>query len=271
MSTKKDLGHTDSEIDLVVEVRGVEQGNRPVSVSFPAVSVKQADGTGEDFVKFEGPYDVYSPPGSKGIDMAVEAPIFLGLLAHIFSPAENLCEPTKGKITPSIWALSGFDMTLTVTTRFYGYKKGSSRSLAQVGLSQLTGTMKGSPFGGTYVGRNDHFWHAPDFALKFQDSKVSISPAGYGRFAISANYSWNQGEWTAKTRGFLILNGNPMHIGHPGAVLNTALEITIEENKTDNADGKLSGKVKGKIVKSNEGTTSSELPVKGKEVASDFA
>lgn len=238
-----------SGIDLVVEVRGVEQGNRPVSVSFPAIAVKsESDSRG--LVSFEGPYEVFSPPASKGIDIAVEAPIFLGLIAHVFCPAEGLCHSPKGRPVPTIWALAGFETTLTVTTRFFGYKAGSKRGPAQVGLSQLTGNMKGSSLGATHISRNDHVWNAPDFALTFQEAKVTIRPAGYGRLALSAEYSWNQGEWTAKTNGLLVLDGNPLSVAHEGSALNTVLKLTVKERVSDNADGLLAGTVSGKILRS---------------------
>jgi hypothetical protein len=240
---------TPSDIDLVVEVRGVEQGNRPVSVSFTGINVKSYESDEEQLISFEGPYEAFSPPGSKGIDMAVEAPIFLGLAAHIFCPAVNLRRPSNGRSVPSIWTLSGFDATLTVTTRFFGYKKGANRSPVQVGLSQLTANIKGSPFGATNIGVNVHFWNAPDFALSFQNAKITMKPAGFGRLALSADYSWNQGEWTAKTRGFLILNGNPFSIADHAESFNTSLQLSVHEKVSDNTDGILSGSVKGKILR----------------------
>jgi hypothetical protein len=238
-----------SGIDLVVEVRGVEQGNRPVSVSFPAITVKPESDRGA-LVSFEGPYEVFSPPASKGIDMAVEAPIFLGLIAHVFAPAEGLFQPRKGRAVPTIWDIAGFETTSTVTTRFFGYKAGSKRSPAQVGLSQLTGSMKGSSHAATQVSVNMHVWNAPDFALTFQDAKVTIRPAGYGRLALNAEYAWNQGEWTAKTSGLLVLDGNPHSLAHEGAALNTVLKLTLKERVSDNKDGVLAGTVSGKILRS---------------------
>lgn len=237
------------EIDLAVEVRGVEEGNRPVSVSFPAIAVKPKNDSGV-LVSFEGPYQVSSPPASKSIDMAVEAPIFLGLIAHVFCLGEKLyCSP-KGRPAPTIWTLARFQTTLTVTTRFFGYKSGYEHTPTQVGLSQLTGTMKGSSLGATNISTNVHFWDAPDFALTFEDAKVTIQPAGYGRLALSADYSWNQGKWTAKTNGLLVLDGNPLSIADEDSALNTVLNLAVKEHESDNTDGLLTGTVSGKILQS---------------------
>jgi hypothetical protein len=97
---------------------------------------------------------------------------------------------------------------------------------------------------------NFHFWNPPDFPLIFQDAKVTIRPAGYGRLALSAEYSWNQGEWTAKTNGVLVLDGNPLSVAHEGSALNTVLNLTVNERVSDNADGLLAGKVSGRILRS---------------------
>jgi hypothetical protein len=243
--------YASSEIDLVVEVRGVEQGNRPVSVSFRGITVRAESANG-GFVAFDGPYEVFSLPGSKSIDMAVEAPIFVGLIAHVFGPAEGLlCRPHRGRSVPSIWALAGFETTLTATTRFFGYKAGSTRSPVQVGLSQLTGKTKGSSFAATHISNNMHFWSAPDFALTFHDAKIAIRPAGYGRLKLSAEYSWNQGEWTAKTNGLLLLDGNPLSELEEGAALDTTLKLTVDERVKDSTEGAaLAGTVSGRILRS---------------------
>ena len=243
----KDSRTRGSEFELVVEVRGVEQGNRPVSVSFPGIAIK-ADGSDGALATFEGPYEVFSPPGSKGIDMAVEAPIFVGLLAHAFGPAEGLYRSSKGAGVPTLWAAAGFSMTLTATTRFFGYKAGVKRSPVQVGLSQLTGQTRGSQLGATHISHNVHFWNAPDFALTFQEAKVAIRPAGHGRLALSAEYAWNQGEWTAKTNGLLLLDGSPLSEAHEP--LNTVLRVAVEERDADNSDGVLAGRLRGTVARS---------------------
>ena len=85
-----------SGFELAVEVRGMEQGNRPVSVSFPGIAIR-ADGGDGALATFEGPYEVFSPPGSKGIDMAVEAPIFVGLLAHAFGACGRALPALQGR------------------------------------------------------------------------------------------------------------------------------------------------------------------------------
>jgi hypothetical protein len=105
----------------------------PVSASFPGISVRPDTNDG-GFAKFEGPYEILSPPGSRDFDVAVEAPIFVGLIAHAFGPAEDLYRPYEGGRVPTIWELARFELTLTVTTRFFGYKRGSKRSPAQVGF-----------------------------------------------------------------------------------------------------------------------------------------
>ena len=240
MADQKGSHDAGAAFDLVVEVRGVEQGNRPVSVSFPGISVGVGSASA-GFATFEGPYDVYSPPGSKAIDVAVEAPIFVGLMAHAFGPAEGLWGTYEGAGLPTIWELAGFEITSTFTTRFFGYKAGSNRSPKQVGLSQLIGRMRGSPHGATHVTSNMHFWSAPDFALTFQDARVTIRPAGYGRLALSAEYSWNDGEWTAKTHGLLTLDGNPLVQGAKGSELSTVMTVNVEERDSDKANGILAG------------------------------
>jgi hypothetical protein len=244
---KKRRHYSDSGIDLVVEVRGLEQGHRPVSVSFPGITVTRGGSDGE-LATFEGPYEVFVRPRSRIFDMAVEAPIFVGLIAQAFVPAEGLLKPDKGGRAPSIWILAGFETTLTVTTRFFGYKAGSRRSPVQVGLSQLTGKTTGSSLGATHISSNFHDWNAPDFALTFQNAKIAIRPAGRGRLALKAEYSWNQGEWTAKTNGLFVLDRNPLLDIDEGE-LNTVLKFALHERIKDNTDGVLTGTVSGQILR----------------------
>jgi hypothetical protein len=191
---------------------------------------------------------VFTPPGSKIFDLAVEAPIFVGLVAHAFVPADGLLKAAKGGLAPSIWTVAGFESTLTVTTRFFGYKAGSKRSPVQVGLSQLTGKTIGSSLGATHISNNLHAWAAPDFALTFQEAKIGIRPAGRGRLAVKAEYSWNQGEWTAKSNGLIVLDGNPL-IDIEGGELNTLLRLAVRDGVKDNAEGLLSGSVSGEILR----------------------
>jgi len=238
---------SDSGIDLAVEVRGLEQGHRPVSVSFPGITVTPGGAPGA-LATFEGPYEVFTMPGSKIFDIAVEAPIFVGLVAHAFVPAGGLLKPHKGGRAPSIWTLAGFETTLTATTRFFGYKAGSKRSPVQVGLSQLTGKTRGSSLGAIHISTNLHAWEAPDFALTFQDAKIAIRPAGRGRLALKAEYSWNQGEWTAKTNGLLVLDRNPL-IDIDDGELNTVLKLTVQERIKDTTEGTLAGTVSAQILR----------------------
>jgi hypothetical protein len=235
-------------IDLAIEIRGIEQGNRPVSVSFPSISVTPRN-DGDELVAFEGPYEVASQPGTKRLELEVEAPIFVGLIANVFGRAEGLARSYKGRSVPSMWVLAGFDATLTVATRFFGYKAGSKRSQGHVGLSQLTGKLKGSAVGGVFVGHNHHFWNPPNFALTFEEARFAFRSAGYGRFSVAADYSWNGGEWTAKTKGLLVLDGNPL-AGDDEGELRTVLNVALDEQVTDNADGLLAGSVRGEIFQS---------------------
>jgi hypothetical protein len=249
MAEERSSNDPRSGIDLVVEVRGVEQGNRPVSVSFRGITVKPGGDNG-GLATFEGPYEVLSPPGSKALEVSVEAPIFVGLIAHAFVPADGLLSPYDDGRVPSIWELAECEVSLTVTTRFFGYKPGSDRSQAQVGLSQLTGRATGSPHAATHLTGNLHFWSPPDFPLTFEDARVVIQPAGQGRLALSAEYSWNQGEWTAKSNGLFVLDGNALGEALERSTLNTGMSTTVEEKKSDNSDGVLTGTVSGRITRS---------------------
>jgi len=67
---------------------------------------------------------------------------------------------------------------------------------------------------------------------------------------LSAEYSWNQGEWTAKTNGLLVLDRNPLGGAREGSALSTVLKLTVKERVSDNADGLLTGTVSGKILRS---------------------
>lgn len=58
----------------------------------------------------------------------------------------------------------------------------------------------------------------------------------------------SRGEWTAKTNGLLVLDGNPLSQAHEP--LNTVLTAAVEARDADNSNGVLAGRLRGTIVRS---------------------